>query len=147
MENDLTRSSLWSVLIFRALPLNRSTLYNLLRCLSIFLSPSPFPRRSKGHDTVLVSVKRSTAHRYVRYLQPIVLRKSCRNEASETRLLLNAASIYVTNISNEKKTENRMRPFAELQLRNCQGILSTNNKWLAIPRELYNLYCNMLAWV
>jgi len=39
----------------------------------------------------------------------IVSRESCRNEASETRLLLNAASIYVPIVSlNKKKTESKM---------------------------------------
>lgn len=44
VENDLTRFSLWSVLIFRALPLKRSTLYNAAPLLPAhFLAPLPHP--------------------------------------------------------------------------------------------------------
>lgn len=62
-----------------------------------FLVPfPPFPRRSKGprcRSRIYEEIDRASIRSIP---QPtIVSRESCRNEASETRLLLSAASIYV----------------------------------------------------
>lgn len=73
VENDLTRSSLWSVLIFRALPLKRSTLYNLLRCLPTFLPPSPISTAIKGPSSY--PRRDRAAHRCVRYRDDNVARE------------------------------------------------------------------------
>lgn len=65
VENDLTRSSLWSVLIFRALPLKRSTLYNAAPLLPAhFLAPLPhipFPYFHDDQRAVLVYPRRDRA--------------------------------------------------------------------------------------
>lgn len=72
VENDLTRSSLWFVLIFRALPSKRSNA--LQRCSAAythFLAPPPplppLPLSSRGDQRarLLASARRSSAHRCV----------------------------------------------------------------------------------